>query len=99
MELPIACELSEPERRKRKAEIQKLLRHKAKSISERPAGIEVRFAGRADVLGEVAELMSIERRCCRFLRFELTAEPQEGPIQLAITGPEGTTEFLRSWYA
>ena len=35
-----------------------------------------------------------ERRCCRFLRFRLTVEPDEGPMVLELTGPEGTRDFL-----
>lgn len=97
--LPITCELGEPEQRTRETAIRELLKKGADSVSERPSGLAVQFAGDADCLREIADLMSIERKCCRFLRFELSAEPQEGPIELVITGPEGTREFLRNWYA
>lgn len=94
----MACTLGESGRRKREAQIRDFLRDAAESVSERADGIDVRFPGEADCLREIADLMSIERSCCSFLRFELTVEAGEGPIHLAITGPEGTRQLLRSWY-
>ena len=35
----------------------------------------------------------------RFLRFALTIEPGDGPVTLAVTGPEGTPEFLEALLA
>jgi hypothetical protein len=35
-----------------------------------------------------------ERQCCRFLRFSITVEPDEGPLFVELTGPPGTREFL-----
>ena len=43
----------------------------------------------------MAEVIDAERRCCRFLRIELTVQPADGPVQLRLTGPAGTREFLR----
>jgi hypothetical protein len=37
-----------------------------------------------------------ERTCCSFLRFQIIAEPENGPIILEVTGPPGTRELLRS---
>jgi hypothetical protein len=44
----------------------------------------------------VGELIAAERDCCRFLKFELTAEPDIGPVILRTTGRVGTKEFLNS---
>jgi hypothetical protein len=35
-----------------------------------------------------------ERHCCRFLRFTITVEPDDGPVTLDFTGPQGTREFV-----
>jgi hypothetical protein len=35
-----------------------------------------------------------ERHCCRFLRFTITVEPDGGPLNLDLTGPQGTREFV-----
>ena len=39
-------------------------------------------------------MIDAERQCCRFLRFQVTVERDEGPIVLDVTGPPGTREFL-----
>jgi len=45
-------------------------------------------------LQTIADLIEIERQCCRFLRFEITVEPGEHSIWLEFTGPPGAREFL-----
>ncbi len=45
----------------------------------------------------MATTIAAERRCCRFLQFVLTMEPDEGPVWLEVTGPPGTAEFLAGW--
>ena len=42
----------------------------------------------------IARTVDMERQCCRFLRFTVTVEPNDGPIALDLTGPAGTREFL-----
>jgi hypothetical protein len=57
-------------------------------------GVRLRFAAAAGTLPAIAEVVDAERHCCRFLRFTLTVEPDEGPIVLELTGPPGTRQFL-----
>lgn len=97
-DLPIACDLSDPTQRDRERAIRELLTTSAADIADRGDGLRIRFAGTSPPLAEIAELIALERTCCRFLRFELIAAPGEGPVELRITGPAGTREFLRSWY-
>jgi hypothetical protein len=53
-----------------------------------------------DFLEKAARALAIlrseeaERRCCRFLRFGITVEPDAGPIILELSGPPGTREFV-----
>lgn len=96
--LPIVCELEGAEQREREAAIRRQLGRAAVEVAELPDGIVVRFPGDAEHLERITELIALERACCRFLRFELTAEPAQGPLRLQITGPEGTPAFLRSWF-
>ena len=35
-----------------------------------------------------------ERQCCRFLRFDISVEPDGGPLWLSLSGPLGTRDFL-----
>ena len=54
----------------------------------------MRFAAGQDVLADIAKVVNIERQCCRFLTFQLTIEPDGGPVWLEFTGPPGTRDFL-----
>jgi hypothetical protein len=49
-----------------------------------------------EMLAAACELIAVERQCCQFLTFELTAEPGLGEIRLRLSGPPGTPEFLTS---
>jgi hypothetical protein len=42
----------------------------------------------------LATMIDAERRCCPFLRFQVLAEPDNGPVWLEVTGPAGTRDFL-----
>jgi hypothetical protein len=58
----------------------------------------VRFAAESNVLSEIARMVANERQCCRFLRFVVTVEPDDGPITVDLTGPPGTREFLAAMF-
>jgi hypothetical protein len=53
----------------------------------------------AENLTQLAEFMFNERRCCPFLEFTLKITPNDTPISLLLTGPEGTQEFLRAEFS
>jgi Cd2+/Zn2+-exporting ATPase len=57
-------------------------------------GYRFEFAPSAQVLSALVGVVDAERQCCRFLRFQVTVEPNGGPIRLDVTGPAGTQEFL-----
>lgn len=96
--LPIVCELDAAAQREREATIRRLLGRAAVEVTQLPDGVAVRLPGDAEHLQRITELMALERACCRFLRFELTAEPAQGLLLLRITGPAGTPAFVRSWF-
>jgi hypothetical protein len=50
-----------------------------------PNGYSLRFAAEGDVLAEIARTVDNERKCCRFLRFAVTVEPDNGPITVDLT--------------
>jgi hypothetical protein len=45
------------------------------------------------------EFVSIESRCCPFLRFSIEVEAEGGPIELHLGGREGVKAFLVSTFA
>lgn len=96
-DLPIACTLTPEElRRGREALLPGIIR-RAEVHEPVEDGFKFRFASTAGLIPELAAMMEAERRCCRFLQFQLTAEPDEGPVWLEVTGPPGTTEWLAGW--
>ena len=94
-DLPIACELSPAEYQARQTDLLPALAATAREWQERPDGLALRFDAAREQVIAVARTIDLERRCCRFLRFQLTVEPGEGPMWLEITGPPGTRDFLR----
>jgi len=92
--LPVACTLeAEALKARREGLLAKLLR-RAEHHEEWPDGHLFRFAADDEIVLLIARAIDAERRCCPFLRFRLTVEPGGGPIELELTGPAGTREFL-----
>jgi hypothetical protein len=61
---------------------------------ELPAGIAVQIATDRMALGQFAEWISFERKCCPFLYFRIDAAPNSGPVWLSLTGRPGVKELL-----
>jgi hypothetical protein len=56
------------------------------------------FANENDILFEIIRMVDAERQCCRFLRFVVTVDADEGPVSMDLTGPAGTREFLAAMF-
>ena len=95
IDLPIACELSPAEFAARKEGLLPGLLQQAENIDWTAQGVRVKFRPSSELLRTVVQVIDAERQCCRFLRFQLTIEPDLGEMSLEISGPEGTTGFLR----
>ena len=92
-DVPIACTLTAAELQERRDGLLPGLLGRA--LARHPvANGYLWVLAPADDLSAVSPVIDTERRCCRFLRFALTAEPDGGPISLEVTGPPGTREFL-----
>lgn len=95
--LPVACRpgaLSKDDR-----ERSRILRESvSKSITrktELPSGYSFRLPADPGVFRRAAEWITLERRCCPFLTFDLRWGPgDDTPPSLAIMGPTGTKDFL-----
>ena len=94
-EIPIACGLTDVEFREREARLLVRFKSAAPSITELPDGYAFLAPGEKTWIALLTELMVAERECCPFMRFELTAEPNRGPVTLSVTGPPGAKTFLR----
>ncbi len=93
-DLPIACSLSAAALEARRDGGLARLVQRASARNELPDGLQLRFAADDRILADIIEAVNAERLCCRFLRFRIDVEPDEGPITLDLTGPPGTREFM-----
>jgi hypothetical protein len=96
MSLPVACSLTEAELQERRHSVLQKLRHSVIEVKELSEGYAYRFPPDDVLIAELAQLVSLERRCCPFLRFGITVEPGDGPLWLEMSGPQGTKDFLAS---
>ena len=94
MDLPLACTLSAEALSARRQGLLADLLRLATAREQSDNGLRLTFASTGDALPRIAETIAVERRCCQFLRFQLTVEPAAGPVVLDLTGPPGTGEFL-----
>jgi hypothetical protein len=93
-ELPIACTLSpEALAARREGLLAELLRRSV-AHNELPNGHRLSFDSADETLSLIFRAVAAERRCCEFLRLQITVEPGGGPVALELTGPPGTREFL-----
>ena len=93
-DLNVVCSLTPAALQARRAGLLTDLLRRADGREELPDGWRLRFAATGETLSNVAQAVDAERQCCRFLRFQITVEPDEGPICLELSGPRGTREFL-----
>ena len=92
--LPIACTLTPGELATMRNGLLPGLLAGASAKEPIPEGFRCRFDPQVNLVKEVAAVIDVEHRCCRFLRFLLLVEPGDGPVWLEVTGPEGTEDFL-----
>jgi len=95
-DLPIACSLRPEELKQRAGDLLPGLASAATTSAPIEGGYRFEIAPSGKTLRAIIEVIDAERQCCRFLRFQLTVEPDGGAFRLDVTGPAGTQEFLRN---
>lgn len=94
-EVPLACTLNQNALSQRQNELG-ALRQRVREMRQTADGFALRFDGSTENFMAVAQAVAQERLCCRFLQFQLIAEPDAGPIWLEIAGPDDAAQFLLS---
>jgi hypothetical protein len=97
-DIRVACCLSDAELRKHVATLVARFESAVLATEELPEGYVFRVPGDKKWMAVVWEAIVAERECCPFLTFELTAQPNMGPLSVRVTGPAGTKEFLKRCY-
>jgi hypothetical protein len=95
-DMPIACCLTSAELRERDATLLAQFRSAVIGTEELRDGYAFRVPGDGKWIAIIAKMIVVERECCRFLTFELVAQPNMGPVIVRVAGPAGTKEFLKT---
>ena len=94
--MTIACRLTDSELQERRSTVLRKAGRAVLETKELTDGYAYRFPAEDLWLDELINLIRLERQCCPFLTFRLTAEPENGPLWLEVTGPSEAKEFLSS---
>jgi hypothetical protein len=95
--IPLACTLNETDLVQRQQELQ-TLRQLILEKQLLPNGFALQFEGSTENLLAIAQVIAQERLCCRFLQFQLIAEPNMGSLRLEVTGENDAAEFLLTMF-
>lgn len=97
-ESPLACVLGAltTGERARQMELWGFVKGSVLDVSETETGFAFQFAPSMERLMELAELVTIESRCCPFVRFDIGLSEEGGPLTLRLSGREGVKELLAS---
>ena len=95
-DIRVACCLSDAELRRRVATLLARFESAVTATKELPDGYVFRVPGDKKWIAALWEAVAAERECCPFLTFELTAQPNMGPVSVRVTGPAGTKDFLKT---
>ncbi|OFW06213.1 MAG: hypothetical protein A3I61_18795 [Acidobacteria bacterium RIFCSPLOWO2_02_FULL_68_18] len=93
-QLPVVCTLTPETLATRKAQLLPGVFRRAQAVEPLPDGYRLQLDSSVATWHAVTTAIEAERRCCRFLRFQLAVEPDEGPVVLTLNGPPGTREFV-----
>lgn len=92
----VACKLLGREFMQRKEDIGRELFRHADEISELGDGFAFRFPAFDPWAAKILEFITDERQCCPFFVFEITVEPNDGPVWLRLRGSEEVKAFVLS---
>jgi hypothetical protein len=97
-DLPVACTLGPDALAARRQGLLSELSRRAQAREELADGHRLSFAATDETLAFIMKTVEAERQCCRFLRFQITVEPDGGPVSVELTGPSGTREFVAALF-
>jgi hypothetical protein len=84
-----------PAERERLHQLTEKIKMARTETKELPDGYAFRLQTELISIGELAEYVSSERKCCPFFDFEIELQRDGGPLWLRLRGKEGVKEFMR----
>ena len=97
-DLPVACTLGPDALSARRQGLLAELMGRVVAHQELPDGHRLSFENTDGNLDLLFKTVAAERRCCEFLRFQITVESGGGAVTLDLTGPPGTHEFVAALF-
>lgn len=96
--LPIACDLTVfgDNEKKRQRAILDEFRARVKATEELADGYAFQMLHEPHMLALLAEMISLESKCCPFLNFTLEVSRGGHSITLKLTGGEGVKDVVRA---
>ena len=85
-----------PEERARHKQLSEKLMAARKEIVETEKGYEFQFSPADVTLGELADWVAAESKCCPFFDFHIDLEREGSLLCLRLTGEEGIKGFIRA---
>lgn len=94
----VSCDTSalDAEQHARRKQLLDELTSRAQEVTFSTTGVVCTFDYKPELWLAASELISLERRCCPFLGFELKLAAGETLFTLEMTGPEGTDRLLKT---
>jgi hypothetical protein len=92
---PFACRANalDKAQRQRQQALLDTVRRTIVAKDELPDGLSLSFRGDAAAFVQLAEWISLERRCCPFLAFALEWK-QDDSVSVRLTGAPGVKDFI-----
>ena len=84
-----------PAERERLHQVTEKIKAARLETKELPDGYAFRLQSEQVSIGELAEYVSEERKCCPFFDFELELHRDGGPLWLKLRGRGGVKDFMR----
>ncbi|MVM38304.1 hypothetical protein GO730_13210 [Spirosoma sp. HMF3257] len=94
--IALACKLTDRDQIARMNELHQTIFRKVDRAIERANSYELIFQKPDSLLSnELTEFIKFERLCCPWLLFQLTYQPEEGPISLKMGNSAETREMVK----
>jgi hypothetical protein len=91
----LSCKLSTPELMERKNTIIAELKSLVRERNEIKNGVQYTFESSDRIIDLISNFIKTERLCCDFFDFNLNISADPGSMQLTLSGPDGTKEFIK----
>ncbi len=96
--LPVMCHLTDAEFREREAMLLDRFKEAVIETRETPSGYsyELPFSDRS--LSLLTDFMLLEKECCAFLHFSITANAGNDTVGFELTGPDGAKGLIKELF-